>query len=98
MLANWWKDLSINFMTGLLISADWKSDSYDSTLIIIDRFIKIVYDELIKVMINAPSLAEVIIDIIIRYHKIPGSNVAATLKSYFKKTLTSAQYLALLTN
>ncbi len=31
-----WKDLSIDFVIGLSISADWKSDSYNSILVIVD--------------------------------------------------------------
>ena len=31
-----WKDLSIDFVTCLLISTDWKGDSYDSILVIVD--------------------------------------------------------------
>lgn len=38
-----WKDLSIDFVTGLLISVDWKRDSYDSILIIVNWLIKMVH-------------------------------------------------------
>ena len=31
-----WKDLSMNFVTGLLLSADWKSDNYDLILVIVN--------------------------------------------------------------
>ena len=31
-----WKDLAIDFVTGLLISTNWKGDSYDSILVIVD--------------------------------------------------------------
>ncbi len=31
-----WKDLSMDFVTGLPISTDWKGDSYDSILVIVD--------------------------------------------------------------
>ena len=31
-----WKDLSIDFVTGLPLSADWKGNSYDSILVIVD--------------------------------------------------------------
>ena len=31
-----WKDLSMNFVTELPVSANWKSESYDSTFIIVD--------------------------------------------------------------
>ena len=31
-----WKDLSMDFVTGLPLSSDWKGDSYDSILVIVD--------------------------------------------------------------
>ncbi len=36
VLTHRWKDLSMDFVTGLLISADWKGDSYNSILVIVD--------------------------------------------------------------
>ena len=57
-----WKDLSMDFVTGLPISTDWKRNSYDSILVIVDRLIKMVYYEPVKITINVPSLTEVIID------------------------------------
>ena len=56
-----WKDLLIDFVTGLLISTDWKGDSYNSILVIVDRFTKMVHYEPVKVTINAPGFVEVII-------------------------------------
>ena len=38
---------------------DWKSDSYDSILVIVNRPIKMIYYKLIKVIIDALGLAEV---------------------------------------
>ena len=34
-----WKDLSIDFVTGLPVSANWKSKTFDSILAIIDPLI-----------------------------------------------------------
>ena len=48
-------------MTGLPVSADWKGDSYNSILVIVDRLTKMVHYELVKVTIDAPKLAEVIL-------------------------------------
>ncbi len=67
---DWWKDLLIDFVTGLLISTDWKADSYDSILVIVDRLTKIVHYKPVKVTINAASLAEMIIDIIVWQHGV----------------------------
>ncbi len=65
----------MDFVTGFPISADWKGDSYDSILVIVNRLTKMVYYEPVKVTINAPGLAEVIIDIVVRHHKVPESIV-----------------------
>ncbi len=61
----------MNFMTGFLISANWKGDSYDSILVIVDRLTKMVYYELVKVKINILDLAKVILDIIICHYGVP---------------------------
>ena len=63
-----WKDLSIDFVTGLPLSADQKDDSYDSILVIVDLLTKMVYYEPVKVTIDAPRLAEVIIDVVVWHH------------------------------
>ena len=60
----------MDFVTGLPISADWKGDSYDSILVIVDRLTKMVYYEPVKVTIDAPGLAEVIINMVVRYHGV----------------------------
>ena len=70
-----WKDLSIDFVTGLPILTDWKGDSYNSILVIVNWLIKMVYYKPVKVTINAPGLAEVIIDAVVRYHGLPESIV-----------------------
>ncbi len=66
VLTHWWKDLSIDFVTSLSISANWKDDSYDLILVIVDRLIKMVYYESVKVTIDAPGLAKMIIDMVVR--------------------------------
>ena len=63
-----WKDLSMDFMTGLPISTDLKGENYDLILVIIDKLTKMVHYEPVKIIINAPSLAEVIINVVIRHH------------------------------
>ncbi len=65
----------MDFITGLLISADWKDDSYDSILVIVDRLTKIVHYESIKVTIDGLGLVEVIIDVIVWHHKVSESIV-----------------------
>ena len=66
----------MDFVTGLQISTDWKSDSYDSILVIVDRLTKIVHYEPVKVTIDAPGLAEVIFDVVVWHHGLPDSIVS----------------------
>ena len=65
----------MDFVTGLPILTDWKGDSYDSILLIVNRLTKMVHYEPVKVTINAPGLAEVIIDVVVRHHGLPDSIV-----------------------
>ena len=58
----------MDFVTGLPVSTNWKCETYDSILVIIERLTKIVHYIPVKVTINALSLAEVIIDVIVRHH------------------------------
>ena len=87
-----WKDLSMDFVTGLPISADWKGDSYDSILVIVDRLTKMVHYEPVKITINAPGLAEVIIDIVVRHHGLPDSIVTDRGSLFTSKFWSSLCY------
>ena len=71
ILIHQWKDLFIDFVTGLPLFADWKSNNYNLILIIVDRLTKMVHYELVKVTIDAPGLAKVIIDVVIWHHGLP---------------------------
>ena len=63
----------MDFVTGLPILTDWKGDSYDSILVIVDRLTKMVYYEPVKIIIDALSLAEVIINVVVRHHGLSDS-------------------------
>ena len=63
-------------MTGLLVSTDWKGKSYDSILVIVDRLMKMVYYELVKVTIDVSGLVEVIFNVIIQHHGLSNSIVS----------------------
>ena len=65
----------MNFMTGLPISIDWKGDNYNSILVIVNWLTKMVYYKLVKIKIDAPELAEVIIDLVMYYHGLSNSIV-----------------------
>ncbi len=58
----------MDFITGLPISADQKGDSYNSILVIVDQLTKIVHYKPIKVTIDTPGLAKVIINMIEHHH------------------------------
>ncbi len=64
------------FITGLIASTNWKGETYDFILIIVDRLTKMVHYEPVKVTINAPGLAKVIIDLVVRHHGFPDSIVS----------------------
>ena len=65
----------MNFVTGLPLFADWKGDSYDLILVIVDRLTKMVHYKPVKVNIDALGLAEVIIDMVVWFHGLPDSIV-----------------------
>ena len=65
----------MDFVTGLPISTDWKGDNYDSILVIVDRLTKMVHYEPVKITIDAPGLAEVIINVVVQHHGLPDSIV-----------------------
>lgn len=66
-----WKDFSIDFITGLPISTNQKDKSYNSILIIINQFPKMIYYELVKITINAPRLAKVLFKIVVWHYNYP---------------------------
>ena len=65
----------MDFVTGLPISINWKRDSYNSILVIVDWLTKMVHYELVKIIIDALRLAKIIIDVVVRYYDIPDSIV-----------------------
>ncbi len=71
-----WKDLSMDFVTGLPVTTNWKGDTYNSILVIVDWLTKMVYYEPVKVTIDDPGLTKVIFDVIVRYHGLPNSIVS----------------------
>lgn len=44
-----WKDLSMDFVTGLSVTTDWKADSHDSILVIVDRLTMMVHYEPVQI-------------------------------------------------
>ena len=60
-----WKNLSIDFVTGLPILTDWKGNNYNSILVIVNWLIKMVHYKPVKVTIN----------VIVKYHGLLDSIV-----------------------
>ena len=87
-----WKDLSMDFVTGLPVSTDWKGESYDSILVIVDRLMKMVHYEPVKVTINAPGLAKVIFNVVVRHHGLPDSIVSDRGSLFTSKFWSSLCY------
>lgn len=69
------KDLSMDFVLGLLTFTNWKCKIYNSILVILDHT-KMVYYKLVKVRIDVSGLGVVIIDVLIRRHSLPNSIVS----------------------
>ena len=65
----------MDFVTGLPISTDWKVDSYDSILVIVNWLTKIVHYKPVKVTIDALGFTEIIINVVVRHHNLPDSIV-----------------------
>ena len=80
----------MDFVTGLPLSSDWKGNSYDSILVNVDRLTKMVYYEPVKVTINTPRLAEVIIDVVIQQHGYPDSIISD------RKVISTSKFWTLL--
>ena len=82
----------MDFVTGLPLSSDWKGDSYDSILVIVDQLTKMVHYEPVKVTINAPGLAEVIIDVVVWHHGLLDSIVTNKSSVFTSKFWSSLCY------
>ena len=65
----------MDFVTRLPISTNRKGESYNSILVIVNRLTKMIHYKSVKVTINAPALAEVILDVVVQHHNLPDSIV-----------------------
>ena len=66
----------MSFVMGLLVSTNGKADIYNSILIIIDKLIKMVHYEPVKVTIDIPGLTKIILDVVIQYHGLLNSIIS----------------------
>lgn len=58
----------MSFLISLSILTDWKRDNYDLIFVIVNRLTKIVYYKSVKIIINIPTHAKVIIDVVVKYY------------------------------
>ena len=82
----------MDFVTGLPLSADWKGNSYDSILVIINRRTKMVYYKPVKIIIDTLGLAEVILDMVVQHHGLPDSIVTDKGSLFTSKFWSSLYY------
>lgn len=82
----------MDFIIKLLVFWNWKNNIYDSILVIIDQLIKMIYYEPVKVTIDAPSLAEVIINIVMQYYNLPDSIITNWVLLFISKFWSSLYY------
>ena len=61
---------------GLPTLTNWKGDSYDCILVIVDQLIKMVHYKQVKITIDAFGLAEVIQDVVVQHHGLSDSIVS----------------------
>ena len=71
-----WKNLLMYFVTGLPVSTNWKGENYNSILVIVDWLTKMVHYEPVKVIIDAPGLAEIIFNVVVCHYGLPDSIVS----------------------
>ena len=60
----------MDFVTRLLVLTNWKRETYDSILVIVDWPTKMVHYKPVKVTINDLGLAEVILNVVVQHHDL----------------------------
>ena len=82
----------MDFMNSLPISTDWKRNSYNSILVIVDRLTKMVNYKPVKITINAPGFIKIIIDVVVRHHSLSNSIVTDRSSFFTSKFWSSLCY------
>ena len=82
----------MNFVTGLPISTNWKKDSYDSILVIVDRLTKMIHYKPVKIIIDVPGFSKVIINMVIQNHCFLDSIVTNRSSLFILKFWLSLYY------
>ena len=66
----------MDFITRLPVLTNWKTENYNSILVIVDWLKKMVHYEPVKITINTPELVEVIIDVMVQHHGLSNSIIS----------------------
>ncbi len=82
----------MDFVTSLPVSTNWKGEIYDSILVIINRLMKMVHYKPVKVTIDAPALAEVIIKAIVQHYGLSDSIIRDRGSFFISKFWSSLCY------
>ena len=82
----------MDFVIGLSISINWKGDSYNLILVIVDWLTKMLYYKPVKVTIDAPGLREIIFNVIVRHYSLPNSIVSDWSAIFISKFKSSLYY------
>lgn len=70
-----YNDLSMNFVTSLPILTNFKDESYDFILIIIDKLTKLIYYKQVEAIIDTSELVKVMINVVVWHHSLSNSIV-----------------------
>ena len=73
VLTGKWKDLSIDFVTELSKSKDWRGVEYDLIFVIVDWLTEMVYYKPVLTTLTVEQRAEILIEELIKYHGLPDS-------------------------
>ena len=92
ILTHQWKNLSMDFLTGLPVSINWKGDSYNSILVIVDWLTKMVHYKPVQITLDAPGLAEIIIDMLVHHHGLSDSIITDQGSLFTSKFWSSLCY------
>lgn len=65
----------MDFVTRLPIFTNWKDETNNTILVILDRLTNMIDSKLVKVTIDESALTKVIILTVVRYHSLPDSIV-----------------------
>ena len=82
----------MDFMTSLLLSANWTDNSYNLILDIVNCLTKIVHHEPVTVTIDTSEPAEAIIDMVVQHYGLLDSIISDRGPIFTSKFWSSLRY------